>query len=162
MKIFETLCASMVLSVCAAGLAAAEDEATPKSFLGDWAGPCDAWGVPATCTSKWTRGLHSKHLIQNYSIVREADDALIFAGRGVYQFEGTAVRGAWEGSNGAIHPITGTFDEAALSVIWGTPETEIGRSDYSIVDGQLSVSDFVLSPSGWREFMTVEYDLEQN
>ena len=161
MKTLETLSASIALLVCSAGLAAA-DQPIPKSFLGDWAGPCDAWGVPANCSSKWARGLHNKHLIQEYSIVREEDGALIFSGRGVYQFDGTAVRGAWEGSNGAIHPIVGTFDETALSVIWGTPETEIGRSEYSIENGQLSVSDFVLSPSGWREFMTVVYDSEQN
>jgi hypothetical protein len=89
MKILKTLGSLIVLTVCAAGMAAAE-EAPPVSFLGDWAGPCDAWGVPAKCTSKWTRGLHSKHFIQDYSIVREEDGAQIFSGRGVYQFDGTA------------------------------------------------------------------------
>ncbi len=157
MNKISALCASTAFMFSSAGLTSAE-EAASNVFLGDWASACDAWGVRAYCSSKWSRGLHDTHLVQDYKIVREDDGALIFMGRGVYQFEGTAVRGAWEGSNGAIHEIIGVFDENALSVVWGAPETEIGRSEYKIVEGQLLVSDFVLTSTGWRKFMTIAYD----
>lgn len=160
MNTFGTRCTSIAFLISLAGVATA-DESPPKSFLGDWGSACDAWGVSAYCSSRWSEGLHSQHLIQEYKIVREEDGALIFAGRGVYHFEGSAVRGAWEGSNGAIHHIIGTFDDAALRVVWGNPETEIGRSEYSIENGQLHVSDFVLDASGWREFMTIVYEPDQ-
>lgn len=139
-------------------VAHAETEgALPAAFLGNWSQSCDAWGTPATCTTRWSAGKHSSHLIQDYAIHRLSDGAQIFAGRGVYRIDGDAVHGAWEGSNGAIHPITGKFEGDALRVVWGTPETEIGRSEYVLENGMLTVTDSVLAPQGWRAFMTVSY-----
>lgn len=144
------------------GIATAEPDGIPNtSFLGNWSSPCDAWGVPAICTSTWSRGKHNTHIVQEYSIVREADGGQIFAGRGVYQFDGSAVRGAWEGSNGAIHPIVGKYGENSLSVIWGSPETEIGRSEYVINNGKLIVRDLVLTEKEWRVFMTITYERDE-
>ena len=161
MNTLRILCASAALLFNSACVAVA-DAAAPNPILGSWGGACDAWGVPARCSSNWTRGLHENHLVQEYRIVREEDGAVIFAGRGVYRIDGSAVRGAWEGSNGAVHPIIGTFENDTLSVVWGTPETEIGRSEYSIVNNALIATDFVLTASGWREFMSIEYELDRN
>ena len=135
----------------------AADEVGHDRLIGEWTASRDAWGVDAVCSSNWKRGLHESQMVQVYSIIRKENGSQLFTGRGVFQIQAGAVRGAWEGSNGAIHPIIGSIEGSFLSVIWGTPETEIGRSEYKIIEDQLVVKDNVLTPSGWREFMTVTY-----
>lgn len=156
MSVFRIL--KLAATVAWSHAATAETEpALPADFLGNWSQPCDAWGVPAICTTRWSRGKHSSHLVQDYAIHRTSEGSQVFAGRGVYRIDGTAVHGAWEGSNGAIHPITGKFESNALRVVWGTPETEMGRSEYVLEQDTLTVTDSVLTPDGWRDFMTVTY-----
>lgn len=139
-----------------AGFAAAEQPPLAP-FLGHWSQPCDAFGVPARCSSVWSHGKHPSHLVQDYAIVRQSDQAQIFAGRGVYRFEGGQVEGSWEDSQGAIHRLAGTYQDEVLKVTWGSVSTEIGRSEYVHEDGTLSVRDSVLREQGWHQFMAVDY-----
>jgi len=147
------------------GPAAAQDpsEAAGPAFdslLGSWRAECDAWGVPAHCHTQWTAGLHGDHLIQQYSITEVAGDAVLFQGRGIYRFSDGGVDGYWEDSQGSIHPLSGSWENGALTVIWGAADTEIGRSRYQLADAALTVTDWVLEESGWRSFMQVEYAQE--
>lgn len=160
MSILRTLILASAVT-CGVAASAETEAASPADFLGNWSQPCDAWGAAAICTTRWSPGKHSSHLIQDFAIQRASDGAQIFAGRGVDRIDGTAVHGAWEGSNGAIHPITGKFEDNALRVVWGTPGTEIGRSDYVLENDTLTVTDSVLTPDGWRDFMTVTYSRDE-
>ncbi len=136
----------------------AQDTAPPAApIIGSWSSACDAWGTPAVCTSDWSRGLHANHVVQTYSIVRQSDQALLFSGRGVYRIAADGIDGYWEDSQGAIHPLAGSYENDTVAVIWGTPATAMGRSEYAVKDGTLTARDFSLSEDGWREFMTVEY-----
>lgn len=130
--------------------------------FGTWSAPCDAWGVPATCSSAWRPGLGANHVIQDYSIVSRADQSPIFAGRGLYQLNGAQVAGVWEDSRGTILELSGSYEDNALEIIWIDPQTEIGRSTYDWESGQLNVSDSVLTDNGWREFMAVTYPASQS
>lgn len=149
----------VLLAVAAtAGPALAEpSENTAEIPTGVWSGPCDAWGTPATCTSQWQPGLHKDLRVQEYAIVRQADDAPLFSGRGVYRLEGSSVKGYWEDSQGAIHPLTGSFEDGTVSVIWGMPSSQIGRSTYTFADGGMTARDSALTDDGWRQFMEVKY-----
>ncbi|MEM9571140.1 MAG: hypothetical protein AAF996_06715 [Pseudomonadota bacterium] len=132
-------------------------EPVPSEFVGDWQSTCDAWGVPATCTSRWQVGKHASHLLQDYTIVSNADGAQIFAGRGLYRIVDGAVDGTWEDSRGEILSLAGQYSDGELKVIWGDASREIGRSIYSIAEAQLVAEDAVLTDAGWRVFMRIDY-----
>ena len=114
--------------------------------------------MPAICTSVWKPGQHASHITQDYSIVRQSDQSAMFSGRGVYRIVDGRVDGHWEDSQGSLHTLSGTLDGGALKVIWGSAQTEIGRSEYVVSEGRLDVRDFVLNDEGWRLFMTIHYE----
>ena len=153
---------STILAACAlSSPATLADEPSDVAFntFGQWQTACDAWGVAAICRSHWRPGLHGRHIVQDYTIRSAADDALIFAGRGLYQLSGATVEGVWEDSRGQILTLGGSYSNGVLNVVWGDATVEIGRSIYQFKDGQLSVRDAVLTDNGWREFMAVDYPL---
>lgn len=152
------ICAGIIAAGWAIGASAPAKADTPAAeFVGDWSSACDAWGVAAVCTSNWHAGKHHSHLVQEYAIRREADGVLIFSGRGLYRFEDTDVDGMWEDSQGAVHELSGSFADGTLRIIWGSAQTEIGRSVYTRDAQGLSVRDSVLTETGWRQFMAVDY-----
>ena len=125
---------------------------------GNWSAECDAWGTPARCNSVWSPGLAlGKTLVQSYQIKAIADESVLFAGRGVYRIIGERVDGFWEDSQGSIHPVSGTWEDGTLDVIWGELGSDAGRSQYSFRDGALSVQDWALTKDGWVRFMAVDY-----
>ena len=136
------------------------DDSTPSAspVAGAWTGACDAWGTPATCHSTWRQGLHARHWVQVYTIIRTRDQATLFSGRGLYRLnDEDQADGYWEDSQGSVHPLAGQFEDGALTVTWGSLGTELGRSRYDFRDGTLRVQDEVLDDEGWRVFMTVDY-----
>jgi hypothetical protein len=146
------------LLIATAAPGKAQENVSPEGIpSGTWRGSCDAWGVPAICTSQWRTGLHDNHWIQSYSIVRQADEVVLFSGRGVYRLDSTKVDGFWEDSGGAIHPLAGTYQDNSLSVIWGSADTEIGRSVYTFQNGAMTARDYSLTDTGWRQFMEIHY-----
>ncbi|MEM9232950.1 MAG: hypothetical protein AAGA69_01770 [Pseudomonadota bacterium] len=146
------------LAVLSAQMVNAEDMIpTADTGLGEWHAPCDAWGVPATCTTTWSKGKHDSHLVQEYSIVSVADNVPIFSGRGLYRIVDGQVEGVWEDSRGEILQLAGTYENGTLKVIWGDASSEIGRSVYRFADGRMQARDSVLTDDGWREFMAIDY-----
>ena len=79
----------------------------------------------------------------------------VFEGHAYYwaSAKGT-YRGTWFDSRGAVFPIQGKADQDVLESQWGTPQTEMGRTVYRLVDGKtLEVIDSVRGPGGaWEEF----------
>ena len=145
----------IVVAVLAMPVMAADP--VPSEFVGDWQNTCDAWGVPATCTSRWQVGKHASHLLQDYTIVSNADGVQIFAGRGLYRIVDGAVDGIWEDSRGEILSLAGQYKDGELKVIWGDASREIGRSTYTLDEAQLVAEDSVLTDAGWRVFMRIDY-----
>lgn len=157
MKIQTTLALALI-TFCIDQTALAEEGASmPFAEFGTWSSPCDAWGVAATCTSTWRGGLSADHVVQDYEIVRAADQSPIFTGRGLYRLVDGTVDGVWEDSRGVIQDLSGSYRGDVLRVIWGDAQTEIGRSIYTWEAGALSVQDSVLTDDGWRDFMTIDY-----
>ncbi|MEQ1550172.1 hypothetical protein [Sphingorhabdus sp.] len=93
----------------------------------------------------------------DYRIYVAADgDAteLRFAAHGFFQRgKGRKWHGRWVDNFGNLHDISGTLDAQAMTTVWGSPSTEIGRSSYSIVGGQLQIVDWALGKEGsFNEF----------
>ncbi|MFN3212934.1 MAG: hypothetical protein ACE37M_07510 [Henriciella sp.] len=135
----------------------AQAEDPNKIPLGSWSAACDGFGIPATCTSDWQPGQHASHVVQTYAVVRASDGAKIFSGRGLYRLQDGKVDGIWEDSRGAILDLAGRFEDGQLSVIWGDASDEIGRSVYTFSEGEMQARDAVLTETGWREFMAIDY-----
>lgn len=148
----------LALALVAMTVSASAEEGAPRGL---WEAPCDAWGTPAICRSEWSEGMHGTHTVQAYSISHAETGDVLFAGRGVYAIAGTSITGFWEDTQGAVHPLQGTWVGGTVQVIWGAPETEVGRSTYAFSDNELSVVDEVQAEEGWRTFMTVSYGAAQ-
>lgn len=142
------------LVILMGGAVHAEDTASPRGL---WEAPCAAWGMAATCRTEWSSGMHDSHTVQTYSIVNAETGDVLFAGRGLYRVDGEQVTGYWEDTTGSVHPLQGSWVSGIFEVIWGTPETEVGRSVYTFNEGELDVVDSVQTDAGWRDFMTVSY-----
>lgn len=145
---------SAVTLLCGLNAQAEDPHTIP---LGAWSAACDGFGVPATCTSDWRPGQHASHVVQTYAVVRASDGAQIFSGRGLYRITDGKVDGIWEDSRGAILDLAGRFEDQTLSVIWGDASDEIGRSVYTFAPEQMQARDAVLTETGWREFMAIDY-----
>ena len=131
---------------------------TPHSIpFGGWSAACDGFGIPATCTSDWRQGQHASHFVQTYAVVRASDGVQIFSGRGLYRITDGKVDGTWEDSRGAILDLAGRFEDKTLCVIWGDASDEIGRSVYTFTEEEMQARDAVLTETGWREFMAIDY-----
>lgn len=152
--------------ILAAWLSATPDTAEPASAepaaipTVSREAPCSMRGIAAICSSAWAPGLHARMVTQRYQIRMAETGATLFEGRGLYRLhEGGNIDGFWEDSQGSLHPLSGSWDGSTLKVIWGSAETEVGRSHYQFTgDGGLSVKDWVQSDEqSWRLFMAVEY-----
>lgn len=77
-----------------------------------------------------------------------------FAAHGFFQRgKGRKWHGRWVDNFGNLHDISGTLDAQAMTTLWGSPSTEIGRSSYSIIGGQLQIVDWALAKDGnFNEF----------
>lgn len=72
---------------------------------------------------------------------------------------GGRVEGQWSDTNGSFHKIGGRITASSMTVIWGDPVTELGRSTYERDPaGRLKIVDSVLAPDGtWRVFAMATY-----
>jgi len=128
------------------------------SLVGEWTAPCDAWGTPAQCRLTWSAGHHAKQYRLGYLISAKEGRKTLFEGSATYQSGDASLEGFWADSNGALHPIFARWEGGELISHWGHPSTEQGRSHYKLNgDDSLTVTDWVLTREGWREFMRVEY-----
>lgn len=141
---------------------AAQDEGGAHSIpKGTWSASCVAFNQPAICETRWSTGLNDQSMtVQSYRINHAETGTLLFEGRGVYRVRGETVDGYWEDSSDSIHRISGSWKNNILNVHWGAL-SDGGRSQYDFSSDGLNVTDWVLQPSGWLQFMTVEYGRAQ-
>jgi hypothetical protein len=52
--------------------------------------------------------------------------------------------GRWVDSAGNLHDVYGLLEPGAMTSTWGSPSTEIGRSNYTLVEGKMRITDSVL------------------
>jgi hypothetical protein len=67
-----------------------------------------------------------------------------------------SISGTWFDSRGVSFAVKGSFAGDTLTVLWGNPAQEQGKSVYRLLDaGTLEVTDSVLLKDGtWRQFAT--------
>ena len=127
-----------------------------KRLSGTWKGEGKALGMPATLQLSWEWVLGEKFLRLSLKNEMKVPDGQVrvFEGHAYYQPSEAKCEGTWFDSRGVSFPLKCSVEGQSLTAIWGTPETEQGKSVYSLVaGGKLEVVDSVRQKDGtWREF----------
>lgn len=140
------------------------DSPPPPSLAwmhGDWSGSGTFQGQPGKAALSIAPVLGGSATAMTY---RAVTASFSFEGRATYRINSKGrVEGQWNDSAGSFHQIGGRIDGKAMTTVWGSPATEIGRSTYSLKpDGTLETSDAALRPDGsWHVFATMRYSKDR-
>ena len=155
----KALLGTLVLWLAAVPAMAEESPAARffEQLAGHWQGTGEVRGMPSNQLMHWEAVLDGRFLRLSFDNRMSAPDGTEwrFQAEAYYriQADGT-IAGTWFDSRGTSFPLTGSVDEsAAMTILWGTAETERGRSSYRISSGDLEITDEVLDQNGeWRIF----------
>ena len=138
---------------------AVDEVASLKRLEGTWIGDGKLMGNDARLELKYEWVLNGKFLrlsLKNDS--RTAAGAQqVFEGHVYYEAKSDgSINGTWFDSRGVSFAVKGSFTGDTLTVQWGNPAQEQGKSVYRLVDAStLEVTDSVLLKDGtWRQFAT--------
>ncbi len=148
-----------IFGVLVTGFAATSANAQlPLSFLhGDWEGQGTTSGLAASIRHTWQSALNGQFTTLHLSNRMVGNDGQVFEFAGVGYYKVAAedtVSGVWVDTQGLIRPLRGSLDNLTLTIIWGTEETELGRSVYRVSSAdELEAVNSVRNESGdWQEF----------
>lgn len=153
----KTLRLIAILLVLSRSLFAQDNTDVLKKLDGAWYTRGKAFGMTADINMVWEPVLQGKFSRISYRMDMQAADGKVqvFEGTALYQPTGDKTyRATWFDSGGEMHPITATTDGVELTSTWGTPETKLGKTIYSLKDNDhVEVIDFIQRKDGtWREF----------
>ncbi len=113
-------------------------------------------GMNAEFRMQWEWVLENKFIRLTFQnkILRSDGDELILKAQGFYQPKGgEQYKGTWFDSRGMVLPLHASVKDSGLVTLWGTPETEQGRTIYRLVDkDKIELKDFVLKDNDWKQF----------
>lgn len=127
----------------------------------DWKGTGNLLGSEAEFTMKWTWVLDNKFLkleFQNKRISNSGQE-VVLQSHAYYQPKSDSLfEGTWFDSRGVIFPVSGTLQELTFTVLWGSPETEQGKTVYTIVSQEeATVTDYFLQEENYVKFGEASY-----
>jgi len=138
-----------------------EEALVTDLLLGSWRGEGELFGRSAAFRMDWESVLSGRFLRLTFENGFQNGDAVkpVLRAQAYYrilpddQFEGT-----WFDSREKTQPLQGSADATSLTIHWGTPETEEGRTVYRLVDSDsVEVEDFVQKDGEWRVFAHATY-----
>ena len=125
-----------------------------------WKGSGELMESAASFQMDWQPILDGKFYELLFQNQREESKEFIFKSKGVYRpkKDGTFT-GTWFDSRGYSFPLEGNFTENELTVYWGDPATEEGKTIYSINEnGTISVMDYILKDGKLLPFGNALYN----
>ena len=132
---------------------------------GTWTGKGRLFGAEATFSMVWRTVLEGKFMrliFENRVPVAGGGDRVLKAQAFYRTLEDGSIEGTWFDSRGQVLPLKGSFEENKFTVLWGSAETEQGRTVYEKLDRKnLMVSDYVLKDGEWEKFGSAHYILER-
>ncbi len=156
----KTILQSLVLFMVVLAAASAAEHPAAKTFAalaGSWQGSGETNGMASSQQMTWEVVLGGQfHRLTLANRMTDADGKeWHFKAQAFYriQYDGS-IAGTWFDSRGLTFPLSGSVDEAGtMTILWGTAETEQGRSSYLLGAEGLEVTDEVLTREGeWRVF----------
>ena len=151
---------ALILWLAVLPAAVAEESPATRLFAalsGHWQGTGEVRGMPSNQQMHWEAVLDGQFLRLSFDNRMTAPDGKEwrFQAEAYYriQADGT-IAGTWFDSRGVSFPLAGTVEPGGgMTILWGTAETERGRSSYRISAAGLDVSDEVQGLDGaWRIF----------
>ena len=111
-----------------------------------WEGSGELLKSTASFQMDWRPILDGKFYELSFQNQRDESKEYIFRSKGIYRPGGDGnFTGTWFDVRGYSFSLKGKFTENELTVCWGNPETEVGKTIYSIKDdGTVSVIDYIL------------------
>lgn len=151
------VCVSLLLLFLIPVLASPQQDKFLSRLQGDWEGDGKALGGTAHLRIKWEWVLDNKFLrLTLKSEMTTANGAKrVFEGQAYYRSNGADKYAAhWFDSRGVAFPINAQLDGNTLVALWGSPESEQGKSTYQLIDETtMEVVDLVKQKDGtFREF----------
>ncbi len=153
MKNFGRRVAAMMLALAA--LPALADESPAAAFLGRLAGAWQGTGevrqMAADMRMRWEAVLDGQfhRLSMENKMTGQDGKAWHFKAEAYYRVrkDGT-IAGTWFDSRGISLPLAGRVEGDAMTIDWGTPEIERGRTTYRLAADALEVTDEVYTQGG--------------
>ncbi len=125
-------------------------------FIGAWEGRGTLFGADAEFSMEWEWVLDQQFVRLTFeNRIQDADGTeRILKAQAFYRLiEAGRFDGTWFDSRGIVLPLEGNAEQATLTTLWGTPETEQGRTVYHLLDeSRLAVEDSVLQGDQWHTF----------
>ena len=158
--------ASLALPILVAALliappTSAQETPVMDEMIGAWVGSGTLFGADATFTMKWEWALGERFVRLTFQnrmvgadgVARGLDAEAFYQPMGEGRFEGT-----WFDTRGMVLRLSGTVEERTLTTLWGSPETEQGRTVYRLLEeNRMEVEDWVLSGDQWSQFGHATY-----
>lgn len=125
-------------------------------FSGEWSADGKAFGMPAKVSMKWEPALEGKFMKLSYDMEMKTKEGAtqVFHGVAFYKpLEDGTFKATWVDSSGDMHPIVATVERQTLTSVWGTPETKLGRTRYTLLDeNRVEIVDEINRKGEWKEF----------
>ncbi len=143
---------SVILTLGINGASVAQENIV-NNLIGSWEGEGKLFGSNSECQMNWQWTLDKKFVrltFQNKVIKAQA----FYQATGAEEYQGT-----WFDSRGKVLPLKASVKDSALVTLWGSPETEQGRTIYQLIDRhRFKVSDFVQRNNEWQQFGEAVYN----
>ena len=151
---------ALLLWVVAVPAAFADSEPAESFFArlaGRWQGAGEVRGMASVQQMTWESVLDGRFMRLNFENRMTGDDgkAWRFSAQAFYRIQDDgAITGTWFDSRGVSFPVSGDIGEdGTLTILWGTDDSERGRTRYRLTASGLDVTDEVMTKEGsWRTF----------
>ncbi len=128
---------------------------------GDWSGIGELFGTSATFKMSWQKVLSGQfiHLHFSNSFKNQNGNTQGIESRAYYRLdESTESSGYWFDSRGVMFGLKFSIKQNELTVLWGNPETEEGKTRYRLIEGnRIEVKDYVKRNGTFNQFGEAVY-----
>ena len=168
MKKYITIIVAFIISL---GLNAQSDNKDDKkkdysilSALVDknWDGSGVLMGKDAKFSMDWQSVLGDKFLKLEFQNQRKSEDGknIVFRATAFYKIvNDTSVVGNWFDNRGVTFPLKGSIKENVMTILWGSDDTEQGKTIYSYsTENVINVEDFVMNKGTYFKFGNATYN----
>ncbi|MBO3700731.1 hypothetical protein [Roseivirga sp. E12] len=150
----------LVLSVAFFSTRAQTNSSFFDQIEGDWVGSGNLFGTPATFTMTWEKVLSDQfiHLQFSNSFKDQSGTTRSMESKAYYKLGADKNNGHWFDSRGVMFGLDYSLQENELTVLWGDPETEEGKTFYRLVgSSQIEVKDYVKRNGTYSQFGEAVY-----
>ena len=153
----------ILMSLCWIGLAnmSYAQQTLADQFEGHWQGEGTLMGSEATFDMSWQREMAGQFLKLTFQNKRTPKDgeSIVFNATAMYRPMDNIWEGTWFDSRGVSFSVRGTVEVNKLTVEWGNPDIEQGKTVYILKEDKnsMKVTDYILQNGNYTKFGEAEY-----